>query len=336
MTDWATFAAATVAVTLALLYLTRRSQRTLERVRIVDDVSEFGATNDTDDGPPRTFDHPDAVDRDFDDLDTPVANAAEPFLEVDGETGLEADEDSSIDADETMLFGGDDDAPIDDFPGASDERADSERGEPVLTTDLLLANVALSQGVALAVLVAIAWWADVPAEAFGLVASDLAGSVLLAGVAAGVVLYLGNEAAAGLGERFGVTAPERLRKAMAPSDRRGWALLLLVVLPVIAVFEEALFRGALIGAFAVGLGVDPWLLAVVSSVAFGFGHGAQGRLGIAVTGALGFVLAAIFVVTGSLLLVIVAHYVVNALEFVVREGLGWDPTGASESSSGGA
>jgi hypothetical protein len=38
-------------------------------------------------------------------------------------------------------------------------------------------------------------------------------------------------------------------------------------------------------------------------------------------GALGFVLAAAFVRTGGLL-VVVAHYLVNALEFVVHEGLG--------------
>ena len=325
MTDWATFAAATVVVTLTLLYVTRRSQRTLERVRIVDDLETDRATDTTDEtfdaGPPRTFDHPDAVDRDFDDLDTPVANAAVPFL----------DEDTTPGRGEEAPSGGADASAVD---GSRAETSSADTGEPVLTTKLLLANVAASQGVALAVLVAIAWWTGVPAAAFGLAASDLAASVLLTGVAVGVLLYLGNEAAAGLGERFGATAPERLREAMAPADRRGWALLLFVVLPVIAVFEEALFRGALIGAFAVGFGVDPWLLAVGSSVAFGLGHGAQGRLGIVVTGVLGFVLAAVFVVTGSLLLVIVAHYVINALEFVVREGLGWDPAGVNESSTG--
>jgi membrane protease YdiL (CAAX protease family) len=92
-----------------------------------------------------------------------------------------------------------------------------------------------------------------------------------------------------------------------------------VVLPLIAVFEEFLFRGVLVGAFAVGFGVSPWLLAVLSSIAFALGHGAQGTTGVAVTGALGFVLAAAFVVTGSLLVVVVAHYLVNALEFLVHE-----------------
>jgi membrane protease YdiL (CAAX protease family) len=46
-----------------------------------------------------------------------------------------------------------------------------------------------------------------------------------------------------------------------------------------------------------------------------------------VTGVLGFALAAVFVTTGSLVAVIVAHYLVNALEFVVHEGFGVDWNG---------
>jgi len=34
----------------------------------------------------------------------------------------------------------------------------------------------------------------------------------------------------------------------------------------------------------------------------------------------GFVLAAVFVLSNSLLIVIIAHYIVNALEFIVHEG----------------
>ena len=99
------------------------------------------------------------------------------------------------------------------------------------------------------------------------------------------------------------------------------------MLPVIAAFEELLFRAALVGGFAAGFGVSPWPLAVLSSAAFAAGHGAQGRLGVAVTGLLGFVLAAAFVLTESLLVVVVAHYVVNAVEFGLAEGLGREPFG---------
>ena len=52
--------------------------------------------------------------------------------------------------------------------------------------------------------------------------------------------------------------------------------------------------GALHGADrrgSVGFGVDPWLLALISSVPFALGHAAQGDVGIIVTDLLRFVLA---------------------------------------------
>ena len=291
MTDWATFAAATVVLTLLLLYFTRRSQRTLDRVRIVDSRSQIGVS---DGGATET-----------------VRAAAS---DSDGSAPITTDDNS--------------------VAGPS-----KHRDEPVLTTAALLANAAVSQLLAFVLLAGIVWWTAVPPSAFGIggetAALGSAGSFALGslgvvsavgvGVAVGGALYVGNEAFAGFGARVGVSPSERLREAMAPEDARGWALLLGVVLPIVAAFEEALFRGALIGALAVGFAVDPWLLAVGSSVAFGLGHGAQGRLGVLVAGVLGFALAAVFVLTGSLLVAIAAHYVVNALEFIVREGFGIEP-----------
>jgi membrane protease YdiL (CAAX protease family) len=192
--------------------------------------------------------------------------------------------------------------------------------EPDLSTGALLANVAISQGAFAALLVGAAWFTGVPASAFGVRAPTLA--AVAAGTGLGVALYAVNEVGAGIGERFGLGGGEALREALAPDSPAGWAVLLFGVLPVVAGFEELLFRGALVGALSTGFGISPWLLAALSSVAFAVGHGAQGRVGIVVTGLLGFVLAAAFVLTGSLLVVVLAHYLVNALEFVVHEGLG--------------
>ncbi|WP_058365516.1 CPBP family intramembrane glutamic endopeptidase [Haloparvum sedimenti] len=211
---------------------------------------------------------------------------------------------------------------------SSETAADPPR--PVLTTRALLANVAVSQALALGVLAALAWWTEVPAAAFGLAAAVATPRLLAVGVVAGTLLYLGNEAAAALARRAGYSPSTRLREAMAPTTRGEWGLLLGVVVPVIAATEEAVFRGALVGALALGLGLDPWLLVAVSSVAFGLGHGAQGALGVAVAALLGAVLGALFVATGSLLAVVVAHYVVDALEFGVREGVGRNPLSSAE------
>ncbi|MDQ2053285.1 MULTISPECIES: type II CAAX endopeptidase family protein [Halobellus] len=191
-----------------------------------------------------------------------------------------------------------------------------------LSTASLLANVAVSQGLFGVLLLAGAWYAEIPAWAFGVAAETVSVRALAIGVGLGLALYAANEAGAAVGAQFGLGEGERLRSALAPDTLLGWAVLLLVVLPIIAGFEELLFRGALVGVVAAGYDVSPWVMAVVSSGAFALGHGAQGRLGVLVTGTLGFVLAAAFVVTGSLLVVVVAHYLVNALEFVVHEGLG--------------
>lgn len=193
------------------------------------------------------------------------------------------------------------------------------------TSKTLLVNVALSQGLFGAVLLGAGWLADVPPAAFGVDLGNPASVALPAlalGVGAGVALYVANELSANIADSWGIEYAEDLREQLAPESVVGWILLLGVVLPIIAGFEELLFRAALVGAFSAGFGISPWLLAVGSTVAFALGHGAQGPAGIAVTGLLGFVLATLFIATESLLVVVVAHYLVNALEFVVHEGLG--------------
>ena len=198
-----------------------------------------------------------------------------------------------------------------------------------LSTPSLLANVAVSQGLFGALLLLGAWYAEIPLWAFGIGSGVTDPRAVALGVGLGVALYAANEASAAVGARFGlgVGDGQRLRGALAPETASGWILLLAVVLPIIAGFEELLFRGAIVGVVSSGYSVSAWAMAVVASGAFALGHGAQGRLGVLVTGALGFVLAAAFVLTGSLVVVIVAHYLVNALEFVVHEGIGveWPP-----------
>lgn len=244
-----------------------------------------------------------------------------PGVDVEGDTGGEVHEDSERGAVEDDGGRG----VVETGSGRELTGGAGRTERPRITTLALLSNVVVSQGLFLGLLVAVAWWTDVPASAFGLAAGALTLEHVGYGLLAGLVIYAGNEVGAAASERFGFSAPKRLRRAMAPTDAAEWVLLLAVVLPVIAVFEELLFRGALIGVVHAGFGIDPWLLAAASSAVFGLGHGAQGRVGVLVTALLGFFLAALFVVTGSLLAVIVAHYAVNALEFGVREGLDWKP-----------
>ena len=179
----------------------------------------------------------------------------------------------------------------------------------------LLANTVGTQVVLGVIVVAAGWLAAIPVSA---VRPGVSGAAVAAGAGAGVALAAGNDALTRLFDAAGVGYDESLRAALTPETRRGWAFLLFVALPVVAGFEELLFRGVLVGALATGVGVPPWLLAVGASVAFGAAHTAQGLTGVAVTVLLGLALAGVFLATDSLLAAAVAHYVVNAVEFGVH------------------
>lgn len=323
MPQWGPFLAVVVVLTVLLLVLARQSQEFIRE--------HAGNDNDTAPEASTVGSHPDdpfpgedhdttpVDERDAAPVDERDAASAEPFH--DEHTHVEPD---PSDADSHDTGDGHSKA----AGTLSDRQRDPvvEEPEPQLTSGLLLANVAVTQAVVAAIIVAAAWYFSIPATAFGIAAEPLAAG--LPGVAVGVVfglaLWLANELSTTLADAVGAAYDETVRELLAPASPRGWAGLFLVVLPLIALSEELLFRAALIGVPAAGFDLSPWLLAVGSSLAFALGHGAQGRVGIIVTGVLGFVLAAGYILTGSLLVVVVAHYVINAMEFFVYEFLGVD------------
>ncbi len=74
--------------------------------------------------------------------------------------------------------------------------------------------------------------------------------------------------------------------------------------------EEVAYRGYVIVAL-VATGLSPVLAAVGSSVAFGYLHAYQGRIGVVRTGLLGFILAVSFLATGSLWPAMIAHVTID-------------------------
>jgi membrane protease YdiL (CAAX protease family) len=206
---------------------------------------------------------------------------------------------------------------FDDPPGVSQSQ------QVPLSSWLLMANVAVTQGLAIVVLLGAAWYFQIPADAFGVPGESVTGLPAVGiGLGFGVVLWAANDLSTTIADAVGAAYDERVRELLAPDSPQGWVALFGVALPLIALGEELLFRGAVIGVTHSGYGISEWALAVLASLAFALGHGAQGRVGVVVTGTLGFVLAAGYIVTGSLLVVVVAHYVINALEFLVHEYLG--------------
>lgn len=330
MADWATFTGITGVILVLLLALTHASQS------VFDD--EPRSSTDTDNAGSSTGSATGGESADSLDQSTEPSQSIDPFDQSAG-TVQPADQSTestqrtttSVDAATTPTDGasrpvdgstsGADERPVTDQPAADRPYTPGPTREVELSTPALLLNVAVSQGVFAVLLVTMAWYTEIPAWAFGLATDSLTLGGVATGLVVGGVFYTCNEVAVAVSRRRGLSTPTGLREALAPETTAGWVLLLVVVLPIIAGFEELLFRGVLIGVVHAGFGVSAWLLVVGSSVGFALGHGAQGRLGIVVTGLLGVGLASVFVITGSLLVVIVAHYVINALEFVVHEGL---------------
>lgn len=76
--------------------------------------------------------------------------------------------------------------------------------------------------------------------------------------------------------------------------------------------EEWLYRGFLLAVVAaLAGGLPTGVLVLVAAVAFGLAHAYQGRVGIVTTGVLGGVLAALYLDTGSLLLPVVLHALID-------------------------
>lgn len=136
------------------------------------------------------------------------------------------------------------------------------------------------------------------------------------GVGLGLVLAAANLLLQRLLAVIDVDVDDRFRRLLTPTTGRDWGWLFVVVLPVVATVEELLFRGVLVGATAAAFGVTPWLLVVVSAAVFAVGHGLQGAGGQLGAGLLGVALGVAYVVTDSLVVVIVAHYLLNAVEFL--------------------
>ena len=111
---------------------------------------------------------------------------------------------------------------------------------------------------------------------------------------------------------------EPLRALLPHSTKEGQ--LFNAVSVTAGICEEFLYRGFLIAYF--GTFVDMWLAVVLSSIAFGFGHMYQGKVGIVKTGGIGLALAGLYVLTGSLWAPMVLHAFVDVNSgFVGRKAM---------------
>ena len=100
-----------------------------------------------------------------------------------------------------------------------------------------------------------------------------------------------------------------------PAARRGWAWLSLSA----GVTEEITYRGLLVLAVALAAPDLPRIAVVtIAAVLFGLAHWYQGRLGVLATGAFGAVLTQLYLTTGSLLLPMLLHVLIDLRLALIR------------------
>ena len=89
-----------------------------------------------------------------------------------------------------------------------------------------------------------------------------------------------------------------------------------VLVAVVAVAEETIFRGYLILRFTEVTGSFGWAVAL-SSVVFSLGHGYEGSAGLIAVGALGALYALVYLWRGSLAAPVTMHFLQNFVGLVL-------------------
>ena len=116
-------------------------------------------------------------------------------------------------------------------------------------------------------------------------------------------------------------------KSIRPRHPGQWPWVILALLPV-ALMEELYFRSLLLGAFAPHVNIVAFVIGV--SVIFGLLHIPQGEWGVVGVILVSLVLSVVFLWRESLLVVVIAHWLMNTVQLVLEA---WTRGQADESTS---
>lgn len=141
----------------------------------------------------------------------------------------------------------------------------------------------------------------------------------------GVLLFIPFTAGAGLLDAAlqsgGFTAPKHPPAELLPPRSPAELFLASVLVVVVAVSEETIFRGYLILRFRAVLG-GVAAAVILSSVLFSLGHGYEGSAGVITVGAMGLVFALIYLWRQSLVAPMVMHFLQDFIGIVLVPALG--------------
>jgi membrane protease YdiL (CAAX protease family) len=142
----------------------------------------------------------------------------------------------------------------------------------------------------------------------------------------GVVLFLPVFYTASLLDdalrQIGFSAPTDAMSALENVKGPGEIILAFLMVCVVAMAEETIFRGYLLLRFEKGLQMAPFTAALLSSVIFALGHGYEGTSGVITVGCIGLCFALVYQWRGSLVAPMIMHFLQDFAGIVLAPLLG--------------
>jgi membrane protease YdiL (CAAX protease family) len=142
----------------------------------------------------------------------------------------------------------------------------------------------------------------------------------------GVVLFLPVFYTASLLDdalrQIGFSAPTDAMSALENVKGPGEIILAFLMVCVVAMAEETIFRGYLLLRFEKGLQMAPFTAALLSSVIFALGHGYEGTSGVITVGYIGLCFALVYQWRGSLVAPMIMHFLQDFAGIVLAPLLG--------------
>lgn len=148
---------------------------------------------------------------------------------------------------------------------------------------------------------------------------------LLKEVALGILLFVplffGSAWLDRLLQSIGFSAPATPLPAVPANQGFGEIILALLLVIVVAIAEETIFRGYLILRFE-DLIKSPFWSVILSALIFSLGHGYEGTSGVVTVGAIGAVFAIVYLWRRSLVAPSVMHFLLDFLSIVLLPLIG--------------
>ena len=177
---------------------------------------------------------------------------------------------------------------------------------------VLMASGTILRDLALMGLVLYFVWRN--GEGFGAVGWKFqeAGREVALGLALFIPFFLGTAWLGTALKDAGLSAPSTPPVALLPGRNIGEMLLACILVSVVAVAEETIFRGYLLLRFT-AITARPAIALVLSAAIFSLGHGYEGAAGVVTVGVMGLIFGLIYLWRGSLIAPVVMHFLQDFL-----------------------